>query len=550
MMLGLQMFLLFHVLTCFGGNALRSEIINGKKTKAKSMKYMASVQNNKGHVCGGFLISEDFVVTAAHCDDKNPTSVVLGTHNLKKVDDKTMRYTVKRCKHPSYKRLESGNDIMLLKLSRKARPSKKVLIKPIQLPSRQINLKENQNCKVAGWGLTRTGGQLVNDLQEVDVPIIKLEKCQKAWHNILPDNIICAGGYGTKKGFCQGDSGGPLVYKGKIAVGVVSFNSKNNCNYPDVPNIYTDISKFLPWIKEILQKKKCKDNGLWFHNCDCGDINDQVCSWKLSVVSVLHQDYLTVQRNAWVTGKRIFEAGCKTRGSEIINGKNTPENSMLYMASVQNNMGHHICGGFLISEDFVVTAAHCDDKMIPLSVVLGTHDLKKVDNNTMRYSVKRCKRPSYSKPSSGSDIMLLKLSKKAQLGKRVRLILLTKADNKIKDKEKCRVAGWGWTQTHGKAVDVLKMVDVPFVNLEVCKKEWAAIGLNLPANVICAGGYGTNKGFCQGDSGGPLVCSGKAVGVVSFNMRKNCDYPNVPNVYTDISKYLPWIKNVLKKKDC
>ncbi|XP_044056245.1 granzyme B(G,H)-like [Siniperca chuatsi] len=256
MMHALHKLLLFHVLTCFGGNALRNEIINGKKTKEKSMLYMASVQNNEGHVCGGFLISEDFVVTAAHCGNWNPTSVVLGTHNLKKVDNDTMRYRVKRCKHPSFHNVRTGNDIMLLKLSRKARLGKKVLTEKIKFPSHQMNLKENKKCHVAGWGFTRTGGELVNDLQEVEVSIIKLEKCQNAWDNILPANIICAGGYEKKKGFCQGDSGGPLVC-GKLAVGVVSFNNKKNCNYPDKPNIYTDISQFLPWMKEILKNKNC-----------------------------------------------------------------------------------------------------------------------------------------------------------------------------------------------------------------------------------------------------------------------------------------------------
>lgn len=54
----------------------------------------------------------------------------------------------------------------------------------------------------------------------------------------------------------------------------------------------------------------------------------------------------------------------------------------------------------------------------------------------------------------------------------------------------------------------------------------------------------------QGDSGGPLVCNGMAVGVVSFNMKRNCDYPNVPNVYANLSKYLPWIKEIRRKKKC
>ncbi|XP_047442144.1 mast cell protease 1A-like [Mugil cephalus] len=236
--------------------ALGSEIINGKKAKKSSMKYMASVQNSNGHICGGFLVSEDFVMTAAHCDKWNPTSVVLGTHNLKKVDDSTMRYSVtKRCKHPSYNETTVANDIMLLKLSRKAHLGKKESIKTIQLPTDQKPLKENKKCTVAGWGSTQTRGQTVDELQVVDVPIVGGHTCRKWWRK-LPANVICAGG-STKKGFCQGDSGGPLVYKGKMAVGIVSFNRDSNCSYPDVPNVYTDISRFLPWIKDILKKKQC-----------------------------------------------------------------------------------------------------------------------------------------------------------------------------------------------------------------------------------------------------------------------------------------------------
>ncbi|KAM3620381.1 uncharacterized protein V6R79_022367 [Siganus canaliculatus] len=218
---------------------------------------------------------------------------------------------------------------------------------------------------------------------------------------------------------------------------------------------------------------------------------------------------------------------------------------MLYMASVQNDDGRHICGGFLVSEDFVITAAHCD-RGKPASVVLGTHDLKKVNNDTMRYTVKRCRNQSFVNEKYGNDIMLLKLSKKARLGNRVQTMRLPRSGVKIKDKAKCRVAGWGFTRTNGEVVDVLQVVDVPVINLEVCKRKWYHRKVELPEGVICAGGYDTDKGFCKGDSGGPLVCNGVAVGVVSFNKLAICDYPNAPNVYTDLSKYLPWIKFIIR----
>uniref|UniRef100_A0A3P8UQV1 Mast cell protease 1A-like n=1 Tax=Cynoglossus semilaevis TaxID=244447 RepID=A0A3P8UQV1_CYNSE len=235
-------------------------------------------------------------------------------------------------------------------------------------------------------------------------------------------------------------------------------------------------------------------------------------------------------------------------GSDIVNGKKVPKNLMLYMALVQNSQGQR-CGGFLISQDFVLTAAHCND-IKPSTVVLGTHNLKNVTKD-MRYGIaKKCIPPHFTKAANGGDIMLLKLSRKPPLNNRVQPVQLPKAANKIKDNAKCRVAGWGLTKTEGPNVDVLQFTEVPIVNLEVCKKQWKIINFDLPKNVICAGGYKVKKGFCQGDSGGPLVCGGTAVGVVSFNMRKDCDYPNVPNVYTDISKYLQWIKDVLKKKSC
>uniref|UniRef100_A0AAV2JNW9 trypsin n=1 Tax=Knipowitschia caucasica TaxID=637954 RepID=A0AAV2JNW9_KNICA len=209
---------------------------------------MASLQSGGIHMCGGSLIRDNFVLTAAHCEKVD--TVVLGTHRLDEANN-GMKYSVaKKCKHPSYGSETLANDIMLLKLSRKAEGK----IKTIGFAN---NGGVSGDCEVAGWGYTdNTSKQPSNELKKTQVTIIDWNKCKEVWTKI-PDKTICAGGASTNTGFCQTDSGGPLMCGG-VVVGIVSHNEKaNKCDYSErsknkFPNVYTDVFAFSQWINDQL----------------------------------------------------------------------------------------------------------------------------------------------------------------------------------------------------------------------------------------------------------------------------------------------------------
>ncbi|KAI4900951.1 hypothetical protein NFI96_020777 [Prochilodus magdalenae] len=589
------------------------EIINGRKAKKNSLQYMASVQDKGEHKCGGFLIDANYVLTAAHCDLGDNMTVVLGAHDISR--NNVLRYEVKsKHKHPSYNNPKTGYDIMLLKLSGSAKQRKSV--KPVNIPSKNKAVKPNTKCLVAGWGKTEKQST-VNSLLVTDVSTVNFKDCQKEWAVVnikLPSNILCAGGYGTNSGACQGDSGGPLVCSG-LAVGIVSFNLNGNCNYPNVPNVYTQISKYSAWIKEIIKKekiingKKAKKNSQKYMasvqvngNHRCGgfliDANYVLTAAhcdderSMSVILGTHNiagnslikykvidkhkvlsykkastgdDIMLLKLSALALVRAVSELMCPTgrmnalqrillaaalstlayhatHGEEIINGKKAKKNSQKYMVSVQVN-GYHICGGFLIDANYVLTAAHCDARD-SMSVVIGTHNI--AGKNLNRYEVIDRHLQSYKKPRTGNDIMLLKLSKEVKQSKSVKIIKIPSKDKPVKPNTKCLVAGWGITEKK-KAVHDLMVAEVSTINFKDCKEKWSAKNVTLPPNVLCAGG--AKSGACQGDSGGPLVCGGVAVGIVSFNYKKDCNYPNVPNIYTQISKYITWIKKIIKSGD-
>ncbi|XP_048037151.1 mast cell protease 4-like [Megalobrama amblycephala] len=223
-------------------------IVNGKEVKRHSRPYMVSLQKNGKHICGGFLISDQFVLTAAHCWKRRSLMVVVGAHDLRNGKSSDHISVKSYIPHPNYEEkipYQPYDDIMLLKLEKKVNLNNKVGVIP--LPNEKEDGKPEAACSIAGWGRL-TDGSMSNVLMEAKVSIINNNECRNRWGpSYSVSQMICVYGHG---GSCQGDSGGPLVC-GNTAVGVTIFSELGHCNSPKHPNVYTKISAYIQWINKV-----------------------------------------------------------------------------------------------------------------------------------------------------------------------------------------------------------------------------------------------------------------------------------------------------------
>ncbi|XP_043079386.1 granzyme A-like [Puntigrus tetrazona] len=220
----------------------------------------------------------------------------------------------------------------------------------------------------------------------------------------------------------------------------------------------------------------------------------------------------------------------------IVNGTEAKPHSRPYMVSLQKDKTH-ICGGFLISDEFVLTAAHCWNGNEILTVVVGAHDLKKSASSD-HIAVK-----NYipHENSDQNDIMLLELQEKLNLNNYVKSIPLTKDGEDVEADTICSVAGWG-QQNNGQKSNRLMEAGVYILDNTECEKKWRPV--YSVSKMLCTRGHG---GSCLYDSGGPLVCGDTAVGITAFGYREKCNSPLYPNVYTKISPHLQWINSNIKQ---
>nr|XP_058900272.1 kallikrein-7-like isoform X2 [Kogia breviceps] len=227
-----------------GGNS-NERIIGGRSCPGGSRPWQVALLDGNQILCGGVLVDEWWVLTAAHCR-KNEYNVHMGSEYLGR--GQKIRATMS-LRHPGYSTWSHANDLMLVKLSRPARLSQGV--KKVNLPSRCE--PPGTTCTVSGWGTTTSPVvTFPKKLMCTRVDILSSGACRKMYNLLLGDSMLCAGVPNSSTSACNGDSGGPLMCKGTLQ-GLVSWGAYP-CGQTSSPGVYTQVCKYVDWINNTMRK--------------------------------------------------------------------------------------------------------------------------------------------------------------------------------------------------------------------------------------------------------------------------------------------------------
>uniref|UniRef100_A0A1I8MHT0 Peptidase S1 domain-containing protein n=1 Tax=Musca domestica TaxID=7370 RepID=A0A1I8MHT0_MUSDO len=242
----------------------RYEIVHGLQTVYREFPYMAALgwdsmfeAGTYDYKCGGALIMNNYILTAAHCAMLNglpPSVVLVGGTNLTDSANKPIKVT-QVIRHPLYKPKLSYHDIALLKLE------KSPAADPLCIWT--LYAMDDVNVTAVGYGHTQFAGTNSESLLKTHLSIVTNRDCTRHYSGeiSLPEGIadtqLCAKDFERQSDTCQGDSGGPLILRSTspqgvetaFLVGITSFGS--GCGF-EKPGVYTRVSQYIDWIESII----------------------------------------------------------------------------------------------------------------------------------------------------------------------------------------------------------------------------------------------------------------------------------------------------------
>ncbi|XP_068398285.1 transmembrane protease serine 11A [Eschrichtius robustus] len=230
---------------------IMNRIMSGEIVVKSAWPWQASLQHNNTHQCGATLISNTWLVTAAHCfkNKANPHqwTVSFGTT----INPPLMKRNIKRIiAHERYHSQAREYDIAVVQLSPSVTFTDE--IRRVCLPEASVSFQPNSTVYVTGFGALFYSGESQNDLRETRLKIISDDVCKQPhmYGRDIKFGMFCAGYLEGIYDACGGDSGGPLVGKDLkdtwYLIGIVSWG--DNCGQKNKPGVYTKVAYYRNWI--------------------------------------------------------------------------------------------------------------------------------------------------------------------------------------------------------------------------------------------------------------------------------------------------------------
>uniref|UniRef100_A0A182NN87 Peptidase S1 domain-containing protein n=1 Tax=Anopheles dirus TaxID=7168 RepID=A0A182NN87_9DIPT len=584
-------------------------IFGGVKAQSSKFPYLTRLGLiNREHktewVCGATIISERFLLTAAHCKQQQSvpvTRVGLGCSETTVECEKILAMK-NFIPHPQYNKSTKHHDIALIELHEIIEFNTRVL--PVCPFPEMVDIPSIENLTIVGWGNTLRNVE-VPRLMQATVRTVKLEDCKKIYEdvgkttgimvgNVIIDEMYCAHGSETADGYtdaCQGDSGGPLVTvedNNIYVVGVVSTGIGCGGKHPGLytrPGLVSNqlsimadvrfqvtilclcildllvLSNTLPKIKFPPtipnEGDSCSTDNIVNGKCT----KEEQCDRAFLHYFANRDRQVVCRDNAFykVYCYKPFLESCQDRShSHIFNGTEAQSSKFPYLTRLGLINTEHetewFCSATIISERFLLTAAHCEKQQsVPLTHVgLGCSETT-VKCEKILAMKNFIPHPQYNKNVKYHDIALIELHDAIEFNTRVRPVCPFPDMIDVPASENLTIAGWGATLRNVEVprlmqatVRTVKLEDCKKIHEDISKKSGIVFRRGIIDEMYCARGLQAEEGYvdaCEGDSGGPLVVDEDdnkyVVGVISTGYGCGGEHPGL---YTRVSSYFDWIK--------